>query len=183
MSRGKAFLFWTVIELRLFSCAFYLSLWKRAQVHRLNAWVIRGAPFPAHFSAPGNKSHLSLVSEVEKLTVPSERNPLLFLLYYLGLTTLWKVCCCVSVLAPAAGLYPSVHSWAFCYAPKRTCSSLLHFGLHGTCHVSGKILITLARLRVLGAPDDSSLLREDSPTNLKGGFYAAKGAAIIPTSA
>lgn len=69
-SRGKAFLFCRIIELRLFSHAFYSSLWKRSQVHRLNAWVIHRAPFPAHFSAPGNKSHLSLVSEVEKLTVP-----------------------------------------------------------------------------------------------------------------
>lgn len=75
MSRGKAFLFWTVIELHLFSCAFYLPLWKTSQVHRLNAWVIHRAPFPAHFSAPGNKSHLSLVSEVEKLTVPFRKNP------------------------------------------------------------------------------------------------------------
>lgn len=75
MSRGKAFLFWTVIELHLFSRAFYLSLWKRSQVHRFNAWVIHRAPFPAHFSAPGNKSHLSLVSEVKKLTVPFRKKP------------------------------------------------------------------------------------------------------------
>lgn len=33
------------------------------------------APFPAHFSAPGNKRHLSLVSEVEKLTVPFRKKP------------------------------------------------------------------------------------------------------------
>lgn len=75
MSRGKAFLFGTVIKLHLFSCAFHLSLWKRSQVHRLNARVIHGAPFPARFSAPGNKSRLSLVSEVEKLTVPFRKKP------------------------------------------------------------------------------------------------------------
>lgn len=75
MSRGKAFLVWTVTELHLFSRAFYLSLWKRSQVHRLHAWVIHGAPFPAHFSAPGNKSRLSLVSEVEKLTVLFRKKP------------------------------------------------------------------------------------------------------------
>lgn len=66
---------------------------------------------------------------------------------------------------------------------QQMCFSWHLVGLHGTCHVSAKPLTFLVRVCVLGTPDDSSLLREDDPHNLKGGSWKAKGAAMVSASA
>lgn len=63
------------------------------------------------------------------------------------------------------------------------CSSWHLVGLHGTCHVSGRTLTSLVTGCVPGTPDDSSLLGEDDPHNLKGGSWKAKGAAMVSASA
>lgn len=147
----------------IFLCFFLISfsLWKRSQIHSLHAWVIHGAPFPACFRAFSNRSRLSLVSEVEKLTVPfRKKTP--FVLTLLHITNdIMKGFVVVFLSLLLLGVYRSVHSWTWCYIPKQTCSSQLCYGLCGTCCILGKILITSLRLCVLRTADASSLLTED----------------------
>lgn len=95
---------------------------------------------------------------------------------------LWRLCCCSSVLAAAAGVSHRVHSWARFYTPSKC--ALPGISLNCMAHAMFQAKPSLLWWEcVLGIPDDSSLLGEDDPHNLKGGYCKAKGAAMVSASA
>jgi len=155
--RGNYFLFYAVIKLHLFSCAFFLiSLWKRPHSHGfMPDWSTE-----PHFLPISVLQVTKVVSpwslKWKKLTVPFRKKtpfvPTLLLMtndIMKGLLACFCPCCCWG---------GSQHSLRDSLG---VCSSEHCLGAQSTCCVSGKILITLVRLCVLGTPDGASLLTED----------------------